>query len=159
VAGTVKEIGLFVTHLDTGDGLFFFVPNSEIWNKPLKNHSRNPRRLMTIKIGIGYGSDPAEARRVLLEMARSDARILPDPAPNVFVDSYADSAITLTFQAWAPTSVFWDAQRAMTEEAKRRLEAAGISIPFPQRIVHVVPEPGREGQPGARTEPGRAPGA
>jgi small conductance mechanosensitive channel len=59
VSGTVREIGLFVTHLDTGDGLFFFAPNSEIWNKPLKNHTRNPRRLMTIKIGIGYRSDPA----------------------------------------------------------------------------------------------------
>jgi small conductance mechanosensitive channel len=138
VAGSVREIGLFVTHLDTGDGLFFFVPNSEIWNKPLKNHSRNPRRLMTIKIGIGYGSDPAKARQVLLDMAAADERILTDPAPVAFVESYGESAIMLTFQAWAPTASFWDAQRAMTEQAKSRLQAAGIDIPFPQRIVRVM---------------------
>jgi small conductance mechanosensitive channel len=140
VAGTVREIGLFVTHLDTGDGLYYFVPNSEIWNKPLKNHSRNPRRLMVIRIGIGYGADPAEARRVLLDMAASDERILADPPPSVFVEKYGDSVVTIAFQAWAATAVFWDAQRAMAEEAKRRLEAAGIEIPFPQRIVHVVRE-------------------
>lgn len=142
VAGTVREVGLFVTHLDTGDGLFFFAPNSEIWNKPLKNHSRNPRRMMTIQVGIGYDSDPAEARRVLLDMAAADARILTEPAPNAFVERYGESAVTLTFQAWAPTSVFWDAQRAAMEESKRRLEAAGITLPFPQRIVQFLPGPG-----------------
>ena len=138
VSGTVKEIGLFATHLDTGDGLFFFAPNSEIWNKPLKNHSRNPRRLMTIKIGVGYGSDLAKARGVLLDMAGEDSRVLTDPAPTAFVESYGESAVTVTLQAWAATSVFWDTQRAMVEEAKRQLEAAGIEIPFPQRIIHLA---------------------
>ncbi|MGQ7792726.1 mechanosensitive ion channel family protein [Faunimonas sp. B44] len=138
VSGIVKEIGLFVTELDTFDGIFYFVPNSEIWNKPLKNHSRNARRLMTIQIGIAYAADPAEARRVLLAMAAEDPRVLAEPAPYVYVDSYGDSAVTIAFRAWAPTAVFWDVQRAMIEEAKRRLEAAGIEIPFPQRIVHVV---------------------
>ncbi len=139
VAGTVKEIGLFVTQMETWDGLYYFVPNSEIWNKPLKNHSRNARRLMSIQIGIGYDSDAAEARRVLLDMAASDPRVLKDPAPTVFVENYGDSAVVVTFRAWAPTPLFWDVQRAMIEEAKRRLEAAGIQIPFPQRIVHMLP--------------------
>ena len=146
IAGSVREIGLFVTHLETGDGLFYFVPNSSLWNTPVKNHSRNERRLMTIRVSIDYGADPAEARRILLAMAASDARILTDPAPNVFVDSYGDSAVVLAFTAWAATPVFWEAQRAMIEEAKRRLESGGIEMPFPQRIVHVV-TPG--GQPGA----------
>ncbi len=137
VSGKVQEIGLFVTHLETFDGLFFFAPNSEIWNKPLKNHTRNARRLMNIQTGISYSSDPAQARSVLLQMAASDPRILTDPAPNVFVERYGESAIVIAFQAWAPNAVFWDAQRAMNEEAKRRLEAAGIEIPFPQRIVVV----------------------
>jgi small conductance mechanosensitive channel len=137
VAGTVKEIGLFVTHLDTGDGLFFFVPNSTLWNKPLKNYSRNPRRMMTIQIGIGYRSDPAEARRVLLEMAASEPRLLKDPAPSVFVDKYADSGIVMNLQGWAATGVYADVQRTLTEEAKHRLEAANIEVPSPQRIVQV----------------------
>jgi small conductance mechanosensitive channel len=146
IAGSVREIGLFVTHLETGDGLFYFVPNSSLWNTPVKNHSRNERRLMTIRVSIDYGADPAEARRILLAMAASDPRILTDPAPNVFVDSYGDSAVVLAFTAWAATPVFWEAQRTMIEEAKLRLESGGIEMPFPQRIVHVV-TPG--GQPGA----------
>src|SRR5687768_11890178 len=139
VAGKVQEIGLFVTHLETGDGLFFFAPNSEIWNKPLKNHSRNPRRQLMLQIGIDYGADPAEARRVLLEMAASEPRLLIDPAPVVFVDRYSESAIIVAFQAWAPNASFWDVQRTLMEEAKRRLEAAGIKIPSPQRIVVATP--------------------
>jgi small conductance mechanosensitive channel len=139
VAGKVQEIGLFVTHLETGDGLFFFAPNSEIWNKPLKNHSRNPRRQMTLQIGIDYGADPAEARRVLLEMAASEPRLLTDPPPVVYVERYSESAIIVSFQAWAPNASFWDVQRTLMEEAKRRLQAAGIEIPFPQRIVVVAP--------------------
>jgi small conductance mechanosensitive channel len=141
VAGNIKEIGLFATEMETGEGLYYFVPNSEIWNKPLKNHSRNSRRMMTIQIGIAYDADPAEARRILLDMAASDPRVLTEPAPYVYVENYGDSAVVVTFRAWAPTGIFWDVQRAMTEEAKRRLEAAGIDIPFPQRIVHVVPPP------------------
>jgi small conductance mechanosensitive channel len=147
VAGTIKEIGLFASQLETGEGLFYFVPNSEIWNKPLKNHSRNPRRMMTIQIGISYAADPAEARRILLDMAASDPRVLTDPAPYVFVENYGDSAVLVTFRAWAPTSIFWDVQRTMIEEAKRRLEAAGIEIPFPQRIVHVAPPPDGRDKP------------
>ena len=147
VAGTVKSLGLFATEIDTFDGLYVFAPNSEIWNKPLKNHSRNARRLMSIPIGIGYASDPAEARRILLDMATNDTRILADPAPYVFVDTYGESAVTITLRAWAPTSIFWDAQRHMIEEAKRRLEAAGIEIPFPQRIVHIVSGSGEDAGP------------
>ena len=139
VAGNVREIGLFVTQLDTADGLFYFVPNSAIWNTPLKNHSRNPRRLMQIRIGIEHGADPAEARRLLLDMVAADPRILTEPPPQVFVDTYTDSAITLALYAWAPTPVFWETQRATVEEAKRRLEAGGIRLPFPHRVVHVVP--------------------
>jgi small conductance mechanosensitive channel len=139
VSGSVREIGLFATHLETGEGLFFFAPNSEIWNKPLKNHSRNGRRLMSIQIGIGYQSDPAEARRVLLEMAAEEPRLLAEPKPSVWVDKYGDGAVNLTFSAGAPTSVFWEVQRHLLEEAKRRLEAAGIEIAYPQRVVHIAP--------------------
>lgn len=150
IAGTVREIGLFATHLDTGEGLFFFAPNSEIWNKPLKNHTRNARRQMTIQIGIAYDSDPAEARRVLLDLAASDGRILPDPAPQVFVEKFGESAVTMAFQAWAPNTVFWEVQRATLEEARRRLEAAGVEIAFPQRLVPVGSQSGNERSPDHR---------
>jgi small conductance mechanosensitive channel len=138
IAGIVKSVGLFAVELDTFDGLYVFAPNSEVWNKALKNHSRNAIRMMNIPIGISYGNDPDLARRVLLGMASEDSRVLADPAPYVFVDNYGDNSVDLIFRAWAPNAAFWDVQRTMIEEAKRRLEAAGIEIPFPQRIVHVV---------------------
>ena len=138
LSGNVRTVGLFVTELDTFDGLYVFAPNSELWNKTLRNHSRNSRRLMSIPVGISYDADAAKARDLLLRMARDDERILADPAPYVHVDKYGDNSIDLIFRAWAPTPVYFDAQRAMIEEAKRRLDAAGIEIPFPQRVLHLV---------------------
>ena len=83
---------------------------------------------MTLPIRIGTSGDPDAARRVLLEMAAEDPRILQNPPPSVHVETYADNAAVLSFRAWAPTSVFWDAQRTMTEEARRRLKAAEIEL-------------------------------
>jgi small conductance mechanosensitive channel len=128
VGGTIKEIGLFVTYLETADGLFYFVPNSVLWNVPLKNYSRNPRRLMTIQLRVGYDTDTEAARRVLLEMAAADARILREPPPQVAVESFGDNLVVLTFRAWAMTSAFVDAQRTMAEQAKRQLQAAGVRM-------------------------------
>ncbi len=138
LSGNVRTVGLFVTELDTFDGLYVFAPNSQLWNKTLRNHSRNPRRLMSIPVGISYDADAAKARDILLQMAHEDERILSEPAPTVFVDKYGDNSIDLIFRAWAPTTIFFDAQRTMIEEAKRRFDAAGIEIPFPQRVLHVV---------------------
>lgn len=138
VAGTVTEIGLFVTHLNTYDGLFRFVPNSELWNTPMVNFSRNSKRMTDIAIGIGYNSDIAEARKILVEVAESDARVLSEPKPYVFVDELADSAVVLKFRVWIGTADFLSAQRSLLEEAKRRLDEAGVEIPFPQRVVHIL---------------------
>lgn len=129
IAGTIKEMGLFVTYLETGDGLFYFVPNGSLWNVPLRNHTRNARRLMTITFSTSYEADTAEVRRVLLEMAASDPRVLKEPAPYVFVDSYTENRVVYGLRAWAPSPVYWDAQRAMGEQTKQRLQQAGIKIP------------------------------
>jgi small conductance mechanosensitive channel len=137
-AGTVREIGLFATRIDTYDGIYRFVPNASLWNTPVFNYTRNPSRMTDIAIGIGYGSDIDKARQVMLELARSDSRVRSDPAPDVFVDSLGDSAVVLRYRVWIGTANFWPVQRALIEEAKRRLDAAGIEIPFPQRVMHLV---------------------
>lgn len=128
VTGKVEQVGLFVTHLQTVDGLFYFVPNSALWNVPLKNHSRNPRRQISVQLRVGYDADISEVRRIMLEIAAADQRIATDPPPQVFVDSYADAFVIVTFRAWTATPVSLDAQRAAAEEAKRRLQEAGIRI-------------------------------
>jgi small conductance mechanosensitive channel len=138
ISGTVREIGLFVTHLDSYDGLYNFVPNSQLWNTRLINYSRNPTRMTDLEVGIGYGSDIREAKRVLLDLANSDERVAHNPPPDVFVDNLGDSAIVLRYRVWIGTGDFWATKRALIEEAKRRLDAAGIEIPFPQRVVHMI---------------------
>lgn len=128
ITGKVEQIGLFASQLQTLDGLFYFVPNSALWNVPLKNHTRNPRRQINVQLRVAYDADLEEVRRRLTEMAAADKRIAADPAPQVFVDSYTDAFVIVTLRAWAATPVFVEAQRAMAEEAKRRLQAAGIRI-------------------------------
>lgn len=139
-AGTVREIGLFATQIDTYDGIYRFVPNASLWNQPLSNFTRNPARMTDIVIGIGYGSDANKAREVLLDLARSDPRVRSTPEPLVYVDNLGDSAVVLRYRVWIATADYWPTQRALIEEGKRRLDAAGIDIPFPQRVVHMVDE-------------------
>jgi small conductance mechanosensitive channel len=140
VSGTVREVTLFVTTLDTFDGVYRFVPNSELWNTPLLNYTRNPTRMTDMNIGIAYEADIGEAKRIMLALAAEDERVAIEPPPQVFVDNLDASAVTLKFRVWIPTPDFWPTHRYLLEETKRRLEAAGIDIPFPQRVVHVVAE-------------------
>ncbi len=138
IAGSVREIGLFATEMDTFDGIYRFVPNSELWNKPLYNYSRNPIRRTNMEIGVSYGADVEQARQIMLDLANEQEFVVEDPSPSVFVDNLGDSAVTLRFRVWIRTDEFWGTQRFMLEEVKRRLAAAGIEIPFPQRVVHVT---------------------
>jgi small conductance mechanosensitive channel len=129
ITGKVKEIGLFVTNLETLDGLFYFVPNSMLWNVPLKNHTRNPRRLVTILISVSYEADLAKVRSVLAGIASSEPRVLGDPAPTVSVESYTENRVVIALRAWVATEDFAEVQRNLAEAAKGRLQEAGIKVP------------------------------
>ncbi len=138
VTGTVVELGLFATQIRTWDGLFKFVPNSGLWNTTLTNYTRNPTRLVLLEFGIAYEDDIAKGRQVLQEVASEHVNVLDDPLPVIVPLSLGDSAVVLQMRAWALTDVFWDTRWELTEIGKKRLEEAGITIPFPQRVVHVV---------------------
>jgi small conductance mechanosensitive channel len=152
VTGTVEELGLFATQIRSWEGIYKFVPNSNLWNTTLANYTRNPTRLVLIEFGIGYEDDVAEGRRVLREMAERHPDVLDDPAPVVVPLSLADSAVVLQLRAWAPNAIFWDVRWALTEAGKKQLEAAGITIPFPQRVVHVVASAAGDGTPALGVE-------
>lgn len=139
VAGTVKEVGLFACELHTWEGVFLFVPNSEIWNKRIINYSRLPTRLLDLQFGVGYGDDLAKGREVLLQLA-GDPRVHRYPTPEVFVHQLADSAVVLALRAWTSTADYWPVQRALTERGKAALEAAGLTLPPPQRHILVYAE-------------------
>jgi small conductance mechanosensitive channel len=139
VAGTVKELGLFASELHTWDGVFLFVPNSQLWNTRVLNYSRLPTRMVDLKFGVAYGDDLVKGQQVLLHLVTGDTRIRADTAPIVFVNSLGDSAVELALRFWVVNGDYWTLRREMTERGKHALEAAGLSIPFPQRDVRITP--------------------
>ena len=140
-AGTVKDLGLFATELHTWDGIYLFVPNSELWNKKLTNYSRLPTRLNDLAFGVDYADDLDKGLETLLAVAGADKRVMNDPAPVVFVDQLGDSAVVLRLRVWGANADYWDLRRALTKNGKAALEAAGLSLPFPQRDLHIKDAP------------------
>ncbi|MCC9622529.1 mechanosensitive ion channel [Thalassospira sp. MA62] len=141
ISGTVVEITLFTTLLKTPDGVFISAPNSQIWNSAIKNYSRNPTRRLDIKVGIAYDDDVDAALEFLKNLVASDERVLKDPEPMSFVANLGDSSVDLTARGWVATSEFWPTFFDLTRKSKTELEAAGFSIPFPQRDLYIKESP------------------
>ena len=139
VAGTIEEIGLFATQVKRIDGLFVLAPNSELWNTPVTNYTRNPLRRYDLTIGIGYDDDIDLAQETLAGLAEGDARVLKDPAPATFVIELGDSAVGITLRYWTATPDWWQTRIDLTKAAKQAFDQKGISIPFPQQDVHYIP--------------------
>ena len=137
ISGTVHEVGLFTTQLATADGVFLSVPNSQLWNRSIKNFSRNPTRRIDLVIGVGYGDNLTKALEVLENEFKSDQRLLAEPAPQVMVSELGDSAVNITLRGWVTAGDYWEVLFDMTRCTKLRLDAEGISIPFPQRDMHI----------------------
>ena len=135
VTGTVQQIGLFTTELKQFDGLFVMVPNSELWNQAIVNFNRHPIRRFELLVGIGYTDSMEQARNELLALAAADERVLDDPAPQAFVSSLDDSSVGIGLRVWCATGDYLALTWDLTEAAKARFDAVGISIPFPQREV------------------------
>jgi small conductance mechanosensitive channel len=138
VSGSVDSIQIFHTTLKTADNKVVIVPNGSLSNGHITNYSRESTRRVDINLGIDYSSDIKQAREVLLDIAK-DPRVRQDPAP--VVTGLGDSAINLSLRIWVATPDFWPVTFAFTEQAKERLSEAGIGIPFPQRVVHLVQQP------------------
>lgn len=136
--GTVREVGLFTTELDTMDGLYVSAPNSVIWGQTLTNFSRNTTRRMEIVASIAYGDSIETGMNVLRRLVEEESRILDDPEPTYAVQALADSAVNLQLRAWAYTGDYWDVYWSLMEKLKPALEAEGLSIPFPQRELHII---------------------
>lgn len=137
LAGTVVEIGLFTSELKTADGVYIMSPNSQIWNSTITNYSRNATRRVDILIGIAYGDDMDTGQRVLQELMDSDARVLKDPAATTMVMSLGDSSVNINMRCWVNSGDYWGVLFDLTKSAKTAVEAAGLSIPFPQQDVHM----------------------
>ena len=138
-SGTVDSIQIFHTVLRTGDNKTVIIPNGSLSNGLITNTNRQPTRKVVFDVGVDYESDLQKAREVLLELAK-DPRVLADPAAVAVVSTLGDSSITVSLRCWTKTADYWDVMFMLNELARDRLKAAGIDIPFPQRVIRVMQE-------------------
>ena len=136
MSGSVREIGLFTTTIDTFDNVFISVPNSAIWSSSIVNHSRYETRRLDLDIGIDYGSDLDKAEAAIISLT-DDPRILRDPEPRFIIVSYDDSAITVRLRVYSAYTDFFDLGHDLRRRLKTALDSHGIGIPFPTRVIHM----------------------
>lgn len=135
VDGSVTEITIFTTKLTTFGNQVAIIPNGQLSNNTIINYNALDTRRDKIDVGIGYGSNIKQAKEILLALCSANEKILKIPAPEVYVGELADSSVNLTLRFWATHSDFWAAHFYVIEETKHRFDAAGIELPFPQRVV------------------------
>ena len=138
VLGTVQEMGLFATEIETADGVFISVPNSNLWGVPLKNFSRYPKRRMDVQIALAYSNSTDTAFQVLKEVIAQEPRFLADPPPQVMVQALGESGVTVTLRAWVASDIFWPTYWDQMKIVKERIQAAGLTIALPRRELHMV---------------------
>lgn len=137
ISGAVTEIGIFTTTFKTADGLAIIAPNSRVWGNEITNFSKNDIRRLDLPFGIGYSDDMDKAIEVVSNLLNNDNRVLKDPAMIVVVNELADSSVNLLARPWCNRTDYWDLKWEMTKRIKEVLDENNISIPFPQRDVHL----------------------
>lgn len=139
VSGTVKSLGLFATELATGDNVYIFVPNSNLWNTNIQNFSRNEERRQDITIGISYTDDIAKALKTLENTVKADSRVIAGEGkePEVMVSNLGDFAVQLTARFWSSNADAGPLKVDLTKAVKESFDGAGITIPFPTRTIEM----------------------
>jgi len=140
VDGTVKEISIFNTKLNTFGNQLAIIPNGQLSNGNVINFNAESTRRDNYTVGIGYGSNIKTAKEILLKICADNETILKNPEPEVYVGALGDSSVNLSLRFWAKNEDFWKAKFYVHEESKLRFDEAGIEIPFPQRVMHNVKE-------------------
>ncbi|MCF8467324.1 MAG: mechanosensitive ion channel [Sneathiella sp.] len=138
--GTVKHLGLFTTEIATPDNIQIIIPNGSVWGSAIRNFSFHSTRRMDLLIGISYEDDIDKARAVIEKLVLADERSHREPAPVIEVIELADSSVNFTVRVWCDNANYFPLKFALTKAIKQTFDKEGISIPFPQRTVHMVKE-------------------
>ncbi len=137
VRGKVRSMSLVNTTIMTFDNQALVIPNNLIWSTVIKNVTAQRTRRVDLTFGISYGDDIKKAERVFLEIVKDHEKVLDSPEPMVRVNELGDSSVNFIVRPWVKTEDYWDVYWDITRNVKLRLDEEGISIPFPQRDVHV----------------------
>lgn len=136
--GVVKEIQIFVTTLVTLDNKQVVVPNGAMSNGNVVNFSGEGKLRVDLTVGIAYTANIATAKKAIMKVMEDHPKVLSEPAPFVGVDAMADSSVNLVVWPWATPDDYWDVYFEINEQMKMALDNAEVSIPFPQRDVHII---------------------
>lgn len=139
-AGTVKDIRLFNTVLNTTDNKTIIIPNGGISTGIVNNYSAEPTRRVDWIFGIAYGNDYDTAKATIAELLAKDSRVLQDPAPFIALQSLGDSSVNIVVRAWTASADYWGVYFDMNEKVYKIFPEKGLSIPFPQMDVHLSKE-------------------
>lgn len=135
--GRVTQVRIFTTGLRTLDNRDIVIPNSLVTNAAIINMSRQPTRRFEVKVGVGYDDDLNLARTTLLNIAKSNSRILDEPAPVVLVNNLSESSVDLELRAWVNSIDLIEVRSEVTQAVRERLIEKGLNIPYPTRDLHV----------------------
>jgi small conductance mechanosensitive channel len=136
-AGSVVEIGLFTVTLNTPDNVRIIVPNSSVYGQTITNYAANATRRNDLIVGISYDDDIGKAIATIEKILSQDPRVLEEPAAVVAASELGDSSVNLVVRPWCSKDDYWSLRFDLTRRFKEGLEAAGCTIPFPQRDVHL----------------------
>jgi len=137
VLGEVEAVSIVSTTVRTLDNQVVILPNSSVWGSIITNVTVSPIRRVDMVFGIGYADDIDTAMGVLQELVANHPKVLEEPAPNIRVHELADSSVNFICRPWAKTENYWEVYWDLTRQVKEGFDAAGVSIPFPQRDVHL----------------------
>lgn len=135
--GVVESIGIFVTTVVTVDNKVIFIPNSTLTGGNIVNYSTKDTRRVDMVFGIGYNDDIDKAKSAIQSVLNSHSNILKDPAPQIVVSELADSSVNFSVRPWVNSADYWDVYFDVMEQVKKKFDEQNISIPFPQRDIHM----------------------
>lgn len=138
VSGSVKDISLFYTKLNTFGNQLVVIPNGQLSNDNIINYSAEKTRRAELIFRISYDDNIKEAKEILLNLVMEQEDILKEPAPQVLVKELAESSVNLGLRFWARNETYWDRHFFTIEEGRRRLKHAGMNIPYPHRDLHLI---------------------
>ena len=139
-AGVIVEVGILTTEMKPPDNIQIIMPNSSIMGGSITNVSAHPTRRVDMTVGVGYGDDLNKAKKIMEDLLAADERVLKDPAVTIAVANLGDSSVDFVVRPWVKSADYWAVKFDFTKAVKEKFDAEGISIPFPQRDIHVFQE-------------------
>jgi len=136
-SGFINHVGTSITTLTTLDNKRVIIPNSKIWGSPIINYTALNTRMIDMRVGISYSDNMGKAIQITMNVIKAHEKVLNDPAPTVAVANLGDSSVDLLVRSWVKTQEYWTTKWALTQQIKEAFDKEGISIPFPQRDVHI----------------------